>query len=71
VMATAQLGRTLSNAPQDSLNIVRDDQDRPILIERKALSDHDVRDIAAFLRALTGTPPNVSAPHIQVSNTMK
>ena len=68
VMATAQLGRTLSNAPEDSVKIVRDAQGRPVRFERLALSDRDVADIAAFLRALTGSLPKVSALGIRAAD---
>ena len=60
VMASTQLGRTFSTSRTGSLRVMRDETGLPVLLERKALTDQDVDDIAAFLRSLTGTLPPIS-----------
>ncbi|WP_421864073.1 cytochrome-c peroxidase [Motiliproteus sp.] len=58
IMAVTQLGRTLSNDPA-SRNSIRwsQDQQRFTSLDNAALSDADIRDIAAFLQSLTGQLP--------------
>lgn len=59
VMAVSQLGRRLSNDPQDDIRIIATRVDDGVpgrntrVLTDRALSDREIADIAAFLRALT------------------
>lgn len=64
IMATAQLGRPLSSASKANLRIIRDQNNRPTLVAGRALTNQDIRDIAEFLRSLSGTPPILNAPNV-------
>ena len=62
IMAEAQLGRPTVGEPSGTTSIVRNRAGRPFVARGRTLTETDVADIAAFLRALTGSTPVVRAP---------
>ncbi|CCQ72084.1 cytochrome-c peroxidase [Magnetospira sp. QH-2] len=62
VMVATQLGREVQSGPAMRPQIVRDEHGRPSVTGRRALTDRDMGDLTAFLRALTGVTPAVVVP---------
>jgi len=62
VMASTQLGLTISDQPNDDFKVVYDLEGRVKLQKGRALDQHEIADLVAFLRSLSGTPPLVTNP---------
>ncbi len=62
IMASVQRGRPSVEGQFRRPEIQRDAAGRPILVDSTALSNQDIRDIANFLKGLTGRMPFVENP---------
>jgi len=60
IMATVQRGWTVTPEDKAPVQIIRDQQGRPVLKKKQTLSAQDVEDIVNFLKSLSGEMPVVT-----------